>query len=140
MFQNKKRKTQIFHDGLAGGFVNGIHTAKQDEAYALLKSGELVLSKKDQMLIAKRLQLTSKIAEAIHGKGDSLPHTSGLISGGININIDAPVEIHGGSNKEIAEMLKKQRDEISKQTLNQLNSALGKKGFRGGVGSNALRK
>lgn len=140
LYKNKKRKTQIFHDGLAGGFVNGIHTAKQDEAYALLKSGELVLSKKDQMLIAKRLQLTSKIAEAIHGKGDSLPHTSGLISGGININIDAPVEIHGGSNKEIAEMLKKQRDEISKQTLNQLNSALGKKGFRGGVGSNALRK
>ena len=134
-------KWQIFHDGLSAGFVGSyVPTPKQNETYALLQKGELVLNRADQKRLGIQMQALAFLTEGLHRTGLSGVNSGTLGMRDIVVNVQAPVTIEGNADANTVKALRKYGDYISGQTLSKLQSAMNRRGYTSRVTTNAMKK
>lgn len=132
-------KTPLYHTGLGAGFVsdgNYLPTPKQNELYALLQKGELVLNKSDQDRLMVQMQVLAGLNDSIKKMTQTTSSTAAINTNPIVINLEQPIVINGNADHDTVKLLEKQGQKITNQTLNALQDALKMRGFNGRVQSN----
>lgn len=127
---SKGEKVRIYHRGLEEGFVGGISDLRQDETAAILKHGELVLTKEQQITLLKNLGGSNSLKDTYMNK-----HI-GVTSGGnnpINIHVETPVNIAGDVNKKSLEDIERVINIASIKATDRLNDALKVRGYTGKI-------
>lgn len=140
-YKSKTAKTPLYHTGLQAGFV-GMDSApspKQDELYALLRKGELVLNQSDQDRLMLQMKLLSSVTDNLNKIG-SVPDNFNNTAPSIVLNVDAPVVINGNADKTVLDQLNKHGETIANQTLNKLENAMVMRGYKLNIQSNARKK
>lgn len=138
-YKTKGTTTPLYHTGLQAGFVSDgsyLPTPKQNELYALLQKGELVLNKTDQDKLMVQMQVLSSLQDSIKKMTESASSPTTVDGGTIVVNLDQPIIINGNADKSTVELLKKQGKEITNQTLTALQDTLKLRGYNGRVQSN----
>lgn len=138
-YTKNKKKVNLYHTGLDAGFVSDgsyLPSPKQSELYALLQKGELVLNKTDQDRLMVQMQVLSGLQDSIKKMTQTASASAGISTQPIVINLDQPIIINGNADKSTVDLLKKQSQAITNQTLNTLQDALKMRGFNGRVQSN----
>ncbi len=140
-YKGTSAKWQIFHDGLSAGFVGSyVPTPKQNETYALLQKGELVLNRADQKRLGIQMQALTFLTEGLHKTGLSGISSGGLGMGDIVVNVQAPVTIEGNADANTVKALREYGDYISGQTLSKLQSAMNRRGYASRAAANAMKR
>ena len=140
-YKGTSAKWQIFHDGLSAGFVGSyVPTPKQNETYALLQKGELVLNRADQKRLGIQMQALTFLTEGLHRTGLSGISSGGLGMGDIVVNVQAPVTIEGNADANTVKALREYGDYISGQTLSKLQSAMNRRGYASRTAANAMKR
>ncbi|MEY8365726.1 hypothetical protein AALA22_08800 [Anaerovoracaceae bacterium 41-7] len=133
------KKINLYHTGLGAGFVsdgNYLPTPKQNELYALLQKGELVLNRSDQDKLMLQMQVLSGMQDSIKKMVSSASTSSVPQSQPIIINLEQPIIINGNADKSTVNALAREGQKITNQTLNTLQDALKMRGFNGRVQTN----
>ncbi len=140
-YKGTSAKWQIFHNGLSAGFVGSyVPTPKQNETYALLQKGELVLNRADQKRLGIQMQALTFLTEGLHRTGLSGISSGGLGMGDIVVNVQAPVTIEGNADANTVKALREYGDYISGQTLSKLQFAMNRRGYASRTAANAMKR
>ena len=128
----KRLSSLVYHKGIDAGFVGDDYrpTPKQNELYALLKKGELVLNQNDQDRLAVQMQVLSSLSDSLKSSGSFNP--SNIInntSGDITLHIDAPLYVQGDTDAKMVKAMNKHGDIIADKALSKLTGALEMRGY-----------
>lgn len=140
----KTKNMQIFHDGLAEGFVKGdTYTPlpkKQKEVYALLQSNELVMNNRDQHMLLTKLSVLSTLTDSLKKMQlENVPNDLSSMNN-ITVEVNAPITIEGSADKDTIKELEKFKKNLSNDVLGEVTTAMKRRGYGANTAVNSRRK